>query len=83
LGFSRAKFLLKFSANPLAISAWVAVARFQNAVLGEGTNTKITNLLELNRCGEMVGSVNGSGSDVYINITINGVAARIAAKYVA
>lgn len=49
----------------------------------EGTNTKITNLIELNRCGEMVGSANGIGSDVYINITIDGVAARIAAKYVA
>lgn len=31
----------------------------------------------------MIDAANGSGADVYINITIDGVAARIAAKYVA
>ena len=43
---------------------------------------KISNLMELNTVVGMVGGANGSGADVYINITINGVAARIAAKYV-
>ena len=44
---------------------------------------KISNLMELNTVSGMTNAANGSGADVYINITINGVAARIAAKYVA
>jgi len=42
----------------------------------------ITNLFELNTVSGMVGANNGSGNDVYIGITVDGVAARIAAKYV-
>lgn len=44
---------------------------------------KISNLMELNTVSGMTNAANGSGADVYINITINGVAARLAAKYVA
>ena len=44
---------------------------------------KISNLFELNTVNGMTDASNGGGADVYINITIDGVAARIAAKYVA
>lgn len=42
---------------------------------------KISNLFELNTVGGMTNAADGAGADVYINITIDGVAARIKAKY--
>ena len=36
-----------------------------------------------NVCSALAGSANGSGAAVYINVLINGVAARLTAKYVA
>lgn len=44
---------------------------------------KISNLFELNTVVGMTNAANGSGADVYINCTIDGVAVRLAAKYVA
>lgn len=44
---------------------------------------KISNLFELNTVSGMTDASNGGGSDVYINFTIDGVAARLTAKYVA
>jgi len=44
---------------------------------------KISNLMELDTVAGMTNAANGGGADVYINFTIDGVAARIAAKYVA
>ena len=44
---------------------------------------KISNLMELNTVSGMTNASNGGGSDVYINFTIDGTAARLAAKYVA
>lgn len=57
-------------------------ATMDQAIYVYGGN-KISNLFELNTVTGMTDAANGSGSDVYINITIDGVAARIAAKYVA
>lgn len=57
-------------------------ATMDQAIYIYGWN-KISNLFELNTVSGMTNAANGSGADVYINITIDGVAARIAAKYVA
>ena len=44
---------------------------------------KISNLFELNTVTGMTSASNGSGADVYINCTIDGVAIRLTGKYVA
>jgi len=47
-----------------------------------GNTNKITSLMELFECDSIVGSSNGGGAAVYLDFTIDGVAARITAKYV-
>ena len=56
-------------------------ATMDQAIYIYGGN-KISKLMELNTVSGMVGAANGAGSDVYIDFTINGTAARLVAKYV-